>query len=260
MKSSTDANDQVKVKSLYKALNLLNYFNEKKLEYGISELAQLSGMQKSSIHNIIATMAKCGFIHKNPKTNKYSLGLKLLELSHLLSNDDNSWQIIRTQMTNIAEKTGETVFFATLYGTQIIYREAAFPLHSLSVRGIKGVIAPMYCTGIGKAILAFQDTSFVQWVIEAGFTSFTPNTITDPEKLLQELDLIRKRGYAVDNMEHEYGIACVGVPIRNEEDILIGAMSISGPSPRFTDEKFKDYAFLLLDTARTIKNSFEGRI
>lgn len=243
-----------KVKSLYKAVKLLDFFDSNHHERGISELAELSGMLKSSVHNIMRTYEECGIIEKNFKTSKYRLGLKILALSNVLSQDDVFWQVIRPFIQELANKTGETVFLATPYGTKIIYRDVAYPNGSISSRSIKGVVAPMYCTSLGKVILAYQDEEMIKQVIEENFESFTANTIVDKEAFLEELKLVKKQGYAIDNMEHEYGIKCIGVPIKNSNDDIIGAISISGPSLRFSDDKFQEYNHLLTDIVKLIKN------
>jgi DNA-binding IclR family transcriptional regulator len=242
-----------KVTSLYKAIKLLDFFDLAHTERGVSELAELSGMLKSSVHNILSTYETCGILEKNAKTSQYRLGLKILALSNVLSQDDVFWEIIRPCMENLSDETGETVFFATPYGTNIIYREAAFPNHSISVRAIKGVVAPMYCTSLGKAILACMDDAQVERVIEEGLPPFTPYTIHDSKAFREEIEKIRRQGYSIDNMEHEYGIKCVSVAIKNGNKDLIGAISLSGPSLRFTDEKITEYANLLFDRVGVIQ-------
>lgn len=202
----------------------------------------------------MSTYEACGVVEKDPKTSQYRLGLKILELSNVLSQDDVFWEIIRPYMEELTEQTGETVFLATPYGNNIIYREAAFPNHSISVRAIKGVVAPMYCTSLGKAILSCMDSHQMEQVIAEGMEPFTPNTITDPEKFRAEIGKIRNQGYSIDNMEHEYGIKCVGVPISNGNGQVIGAISLSGPSLRFSDEQVVEYANLLIDRAHRIRN------
>lgn len=253
MMAATDSFPEgVKVKSLYKAVRLLDYFNAAHPERGISELSELSGMLKSSVYNIMSTFEACGIVTKNPKTSQYSLGLKIMALSSILSQDDVFSTIFRPYMEELTEETGETVFVATPYGTDIIYREAAFPQGSLPYRSIRGIVAPMYCTGLGKAILACMDSDMTERVIAAGMEPFTPNTITDPADFRAEIEKIRRQGYSVDNMEHEYGIKCVGVPVRNVTGQVIGGISLSGPSLRFSDEKVQEYADLLKSRARKI--------
>jgi len=242
-----------KVKSLYKAVKLLDFFDISHPERGVSELAELSGLLKSSVYNIMSTYETCGILEKNPKTSQYRLGLKILALSNVLSQDDVFAEIIRPYMEELSESTGETVFFATPYGNNIIYREATFPNHSISVRAIKGVIAPMYCTSLGKAILSCMDDEYTEQVLTEKMEPFTPYTITDPQAFREEIEKIHQQGYSIDNMEHEYGIKCVSVPIKNGNNQLIGAISLSGPSLRFSDEKIIEYANLLIDRSKRIQ-------
>ena len=244
----------VKVRSLYKAVKLLDYFNSAHPERGISELAELSGMLKSSVYNIMSTFESCGVVEKNPKTSQYRLGLKILEWSNALSQNDVFGRVIRPFLEELTDRTGETVFLATPYGTNIIYLEAACPKGAMSVRSIKGVVAPMYCTSLGKAILSRMEPSMIEQVIAAGLEAFTPYTITDAQRFREEIDHIRAVGYSVDNMEHEYGIKCVGVPICNGRNQVIGGISLSGPSLRFNEQQIVEYAKLLDGYANQIRN------
>jgi len=239
--------EEVKVKSLYKALKLLDFFTIDSPERGISELAELSGMYKSSVHNIVTTFEKCGFLEKNTENNKYRLGVKILQLNHTLYMTNDLRNTVRPYMEKICQYCNEYVYFAIPSENEVIYLDAVYPSGIISGRSIIGIKAPMYCTGIGKAILAHMTTDEIEKVIAAGLISFTPNTITQKDKLLKELELIRERGYAIDNMEHEYGIKCVAVPIRNIRGSVIAAISVSGPSLRFTDEKIAEYARFLLN-------------
>lgn len=96
----------------------------------------------------------------------------------------------------------------------------------------------MHCTGVGKAILAFAPDEKVQQVVRThGLPRFTANTITTLEALMEEMVATRRRGYAVDNMEHEWGIRCIAVPIRDENGRIHASMSISGPSERLPLEE-----------------------
>ncbi len=116
-----------------------------------------------------------------------------------------------------------------------------------------GLKAPKYCTGIGKAILAYESEEMVEEVIKEGMVSFTDQTITDGEKLKEELKCVREKGYAVDNMEHEYGVKCVAVPIRNGENKVVAACSITGPSPRFTPQRIDELEKLLKQYAQMLR-------
>lgn len=244
--------EDIKVKSLYKAIKLLDYFTIETPERGISELAELSGMYKSSVHNIVTTFEKCGMLQKNIQTNKYRLGLKILQLNYNLCSSDDLRKIMQPYMERVSNYGNESVYLAVPSDGEVVYLNAKYPAGITPGRSIIGVKAPMYCTGVGKAILAYLPQETLDQVVAGGFEKYTSNTLTDIISLKKELELIRERGYAIDNMEHEYGIKCVAVPIKNIKGDIVGAFSISGPSLRFNDHKITEYANLLTSMSREI--------
>lgn len=248
-----DDSNQAKVKSLYKAMQLLDYFTPEHPERGVIELAELSGLLKSSVHNIMSTLSLCGIVEKNTNTGKYHLSSKIFEYYHTLVSTDKDRPFMKRAMQELANTTGENLYMAIPSGPEIIYVDAAYPQNALFARSIIGVKAEMYCTSIGKAMLAFLDEAAVQAVVKKGFTSYTPYTITTEEGLRAELEAIRLRGYALDNMEHENGIRCIGVPVFNYANKLTAALSISGPSLRISDERIPELAGLLLENAEKLK-------
>jgi Transcriptional regulator len=241
--------DAIKVRSLGKALSLLGYFTPENPERGITELAELSGLLKSSVHNMVSTFEAYGFLEKNEDSGRYRLGVATLKLSnsYYLSSDIRA--VIRPSLDEISAASGENVYLASLFDDQVIYIDAVYPPGSYSGRSIIGVEAPLYCTGVGKALMAELDEAAVDVIASRGLRAFTPNTITDVSALKKELATIRERGYAIDDMEHEFGIRCVAVPIRNIRGAIVASASISGPSPRFSDERVSEHATNLMKMA-----------
>lgn len=250
----SDVPEAAKVKSLYKAIKLLDYFTGDVMELGVTELAEKSGVLKSTVHNILATYELCGIVEKNNQTNKYHLGFKILELSNQLYRNNDIRQVVRPYMEQIVEQAGENMYLAKMYENEVIYLDAVFPKDVVSGRNMIGIRAKAYCTGIGKAMLAFEPEEVIDQVIGRGLSRFTDNTITDGEKLKRELEMVRDQGYAVDNMEHEYGVRCVAVPIRDYKGNVIAACSLSGPSLRFTDEKIGQYSEKMILTMEKCRN------
>ena len=253
IKTEIENNSDVKVKSLYKAIKILDCFDSTHPERGITELAEMTGMLKSSIHNIASTFAACGILKKNPKTGKFALGTKVLELSNVYSINNTLETTMKPYMQNLATESGETVYLAIPETPRVIYMDSAVSNQLNAQKYIRGVSAPMYCTAIGKAILAFLDEENIDIVIKNGLEKFTPYTIITEKDLRKELALIKKQGYAIDNMEHEYGVKCVSVPLFNMTGNVIAGLSITGPSPRFTAEKQREYSEILKNIAATVK-------
>jgi DNA-binding IclR family transcriptional regulator len=112
--------------------------------------------------------------------------------------------------------------------------------------------APVHCTSVGKAILAFQPREVCDSIIEAGLKKFTDRTITVAAKLRTELAHIRKRGYAVDDGEHQPGLRCIGAPIRDSQQRVIASVSVSGPAWRIPAAEIENLAAVVIHHANQI--------
>jgi DNA-binding IclR family transcriptional regulator len=247
-----------KVKSLYKAIKLLDYFTNEHPERGISELSDLSGMLKSTIHNIVTTFELTGFLEKDLATSKYKLGTKILQLSNNLYASHDLRRIVRPYLEKFSNYSRETVFLATMSEGEVVYIDSIYPIGVNPGRSVIGEKAPLYCTGVGKALLAHLAETTIEKLLEQELVPFTPNTIIEPQLLRAELKQIRNLGFAIDNMEHEYGIKCIAVPIKNIKGKVIASVSVSGPSLRFTESKIQEYAKMLLDASCELKEFIQG--
>lgn len=245
--------EEIKVKSLFKALRILDCFTVERPELGITEISEQLGLYKSNVHNIVDTFVKAGYLEQNPENEKYRLGLKLLELGNVISSNMNIRRLMLPYMQELADYANETIYLGMPSETEVVYLDSAVPKNRMAQRTMLGVKAPLYCTGIGKAMLAFLPNETTEAVLAKGLKPYTDRTIADTDALLAELREIRARGYAIDQMEHEYGIKCVGMPILNAKKQVVAGMSVSGPSLRFDDDTIRDYAHKLSEIARTIE-------
>ena len=245
---------RIKVKSLYKSMQLLALFDQAHPERGITELAELSGMLKSSVHNIVSTFEACNVLARNPVSGKYQLASKVLEYAYAYSITNTIDVVMKPLMDQLADEIGETVLLAIPDHGKVVYSRSSVPRSQMETfRHVRGVTAAMYCTGIGKAMLAYLPQEVFDEVAAKPMPAFTANTITTKQALAQELEQIRRQGYSVDNMEHEFGIKCVAVPLFNTKGKLVGAVSITGPSPRFSKQKVEEYSQKLLQIAQLAK-------
>ena len=231
---------EIKVKSLQKALTILNCF-VKKSRLGVTEISELLDLNKSNVHNILTTFQAMNYLEQDPESGKYQLGLGILELCQSVGDRFNIRKVMMPYMQEIADETGEVVYLAVPRDDEMVYLEAMHPVESYNMmRVILGEHAKMYCTGIGKAVLAHLPETVVENYITRGLIAFTENTITDPDVLREDLAVTRERGYSVDNMEHEFGVKCVGMPVFNRRGELLAAVSVSGPSLRFSAGRIED--------------------
>lgn len=240
------------MKSLLKAMTLLEMFTQPPHEYGVSELARKFNYPKSTVHNIFSTLQMCGLLKYDEATQKYRLGNMAAELGNSFRKTNSMLSIMRPILTQLAAEISETVYLGTLSDDMVLYLDVAnSPFNARS--DILGLTAPLHCTGIGKALLSSMDHDAVERVLSKPMAAFTPDTITTADELRKELAVIRKNGYAVDNMEHEFGVKCVAVPLLSETGQLKGAISISGPSLRFPEATIVKYSELLKEVARKVK-------
>lgn len=245
----------VKIKSLAKAIRILECFMTEP-ELGVTEISKRLGLNKSNVCDILMTFQELGYIEQRQSTGKYRLGYRILELSHALASSLGFRRTVYPHMKQLAEKVGETVYLGIPNGFDVVYLDAAYPGHEYMTRSMLGDRAHMYCTGIGKAILSQMDPKQWDLLLSQPLVAYTASTIVDPDRLREDLRRTRERGYAIDNMEHEHGVRCVGVPIVNSMGEAVAGMSISCPSLRLDDDKVALYAKSLQDIARRVGNFF----
>lgn len=227
---------EYKVKSLAKAMRVLECFSTQRPELGITEIASMLGLHKSTVHNIVTTLVSMGYLTQNMDTERYYLGLRLLHFGYIINNHMGIREFFLPYMKEITRTVGETVYLGIPHERDVLYIECVHAHANVGVRNILGERASMHCTGLGKAMLAFLPESNRKNYVSFPMRRFTENTITDPDALLHDLEHTRARGYSIDNMEHEHGIICIGVPVFGVRDNVVAALSISAPSLRLDSE------------------------
>lgn len=245
-----------KVKSLAKALKVLSCFTVQEPILGVTELAERMGVTKSNIHNILSTFHSMGYLERLPD-GRYTLGLKMLEYAFIINQNLGYPNAVYDILVETAGKVGEIVYFGLPYGTKVLYLYVAHPTDRMRVlpyRDILGETAPFYCTGIGKAMLAHMPEE--EWLDRIGDIrpQYQANTMTDLEAILDELRRTKRRGYAIDDVERDPNVRCVGVPVYNSSGKLVAGISASGPSMTMTDEKLMECAGILQNAAMKMRD------
>ena len=134
---------------------------------------------------------------------------------------------------SLASETRETCFLGVRDGNQVLYVAKADSPQAVRPAARVGSRNPLHSTSIGKALLAFGPEQLIEPYLQEPLVAKTPNTVTDPQRLLEELDLIRRRGYSTDDVENEDGVRCVGAPVRDHTGFTVAAISVSAPAYRF---------------------------
>ena len=205
---------------------------------GVTQLANHLGYSKSTIHRHLATLEANRLIVK--EGNQYRLSLRFLDIAAHVQDQFSNYDIIRKELENLAEKTGEVAQFAIMEHGRVSYLYKAKGEQGVVTASRVGMSQPIHSTALGKAILAHKSQEEAQEILnERGMESRTENTITNPGEFFEELEQTRERGYALDDEENVVGLRCIAAPVQSDDDVL-GAVSVSGPSSRFSGEKFRE--------------------
>ncbi len=216
-----------------RALDILELFNERTPELGTTEIADATGLHKSTAAGLIYTLAAKGYLAQNPTNRKYRLGLKVISRARVVLGSMDLRQIALPYLHHLRDQFDETVNLAILDAGDMVYVERLLCGHALGMRSEVGKRERAHSTALGKAILAYSEPGDVQtYVTRYGLASTTERTITDWATLEQHLALARRQGYAIDDEENQVGGRCVAAPIFDYTGRPIAAISISAPAAR----------------------------
>ena len=196
-----------------------------------SEIVAALGLPKSSVHRILKDLTELEYLSFNPETKRYFGSLRLAALGAEVMSNFQLRAHVRPHLLELHRETDHTSNLGILDGTMGVYVDKV----ESKDFGIKlfseiGKTFPLYCTGLGKALLAFSSDGAAETLLKTPLEAITEKTITDPEAFRRELDLIREQGYAVDNEEITRGIICTAAPVFGFNGNLICAISITFPA------------------------------
>ena len=244
---------QPSTRALSRGLQIIDILAEGRDGLGLTEIARKAGLSKSSTHRLLQTLAQDGFVAQDGDSSHYHLSLKLLWLASSLVDGLGLDQLIQPLLEELAHATRETVHMALLDGNMAVYVEKIDSPNSIRMYSRMGKRVPLHCTGLGKAILAHLPEERVQEIIAiAGLPRRTANTITKPKALSEHLAMIRSRGYALDEEEHEEGIRCIAAPLFDRQNRVVGALSITALAFRVDRDRLLSWWPQLRDCAQKV--------
>jgi IclR family transcriptional regulator, acetate operon repressor len=234
------------VQSLGRAFDVLELMAAAGGEVALSRLAEESGLPGPTIHRIVRTLVDRGYVLQMP-SRRYILGPRLIGLGSGARAAVEAWASPPLQA--LAEETGETANLAMLDVERVVYvAQVPSTRHTMRMFTEVGRRVYAHCTGVGKALLAeLPDDEVVRMLEAAGMPATTSHTITDVDRMLEELVAVRERGYAVDDGEQELGVRCVAVAVTPAT-----AVSVSGPASRVTRKAVPGLADVLQGAARRL--------
>ena len=202
----------------------------------ISELARVLGISKSTVHGILAALEGEGAIVRDAD-KRYRPGLTLLELGHLSGSTLILRDVARPHIESLMAKTGESVFFGTRSGNDVVILDSVDSAHDLKITSPAGTRLPLLAGATGKAFLSMMTDDQAAAVIrQQGLRRYTDKTVTDPARFLQQVRRVREAGYATDDEEYISGVRAVAAPIAGN-GMMPSAVWAVGFAPNLTSEK-----------------------
>ena len=218
-----------------------------------SDILDRSAYPKATLYRILQTLTSQGMLSYNPDRQTYSLGVRLVRLAHTAWQQSSLAPVARPHLDTLSRSVGETVHLAQLDHGQVLYVDKRNPAVPIEMFSQAGKVGPAYCTGVGKAMLAFLDPDELARLLpQQSFHRFTENTLTSEDALKSELATIRARGYSFDNEEHEPGIVCIAVPVLSRTGRVLGALSVTTSTARRSLKELEAFAPDVRRTAAAI--------
>lgn len=235
-----------------KALDVLDRVASAGRPLRFVEILADSPYPKATLHRLLQTLLSQGMLAYDEDRQVYAPGLRLVRLAHLAWRQSSLAPVARPFVDALAAEVGEAIHLAQLDHGHVLFVDKRKTTDVFETLAQAGKVAPAYCTGVGKAILAFMAPDARDRVlVQQSFHPFTPATHTGPDTLLSELEVIRAEGVAFDREEHERGIISIAAPILTATGRAIGAVSIATSTSRHTLAELQDLKPRLLDcTAR----------
>lgn len=244
------------LKTVDRALQVLLRFSEERSEWSVTELADSLDLHRSIVYRILTTLERRGFVTQLGPRGHFRLGLKLVELGNVVLAGIDLRQIARPVMAGLVKETGESAFLTVVSGDESVCIEKIDSSQRVRVSLTIGGRYPLYAGASNKLLLAHLSADAIDKIVAKGLEPLTPHTITDPPQLKGSLATIRDQGWAFTVGELTPGVAAVGVPLWDNNNRVVAALSIAGLASRFS----KDRLPILTEATRQAAEEISGQL
>ena len=243
------------VQSIERALDIIEALADYHDGLGVTEIATRIGLNKSTVHRILSTLMARGYVSKTDK-GTYRLGINLIEVVSCYINNLELQTEARPYVAQTTAELGLTSHLGVLDGDQVVYIEKMDVFSNVRMYSQIGVRVHAYSCSLGKCLLSNYSASQVRTIMaECSFIKFTEKTLGSVDELIADLDLVRRRGWAIDDEESEKGHRCIGAPIYDYRGDIIAALSASGPVSLLTEDRIESVAEYVKKQALEISRS-----
>lgn len=242
------------IRAVERALDVLLCFSNQTPELSMTQISEMVGINKSTVHRLLATLEKKRFVERDATTGIYKPGIRLLQMAFLTLEHNDLRRLAAPFLHNLCDQFRENVNLSMLDDIDVIYLDVIESPQRVKLAAAPGQRLPAFCTASGKALLAYLPEEKIRDVFARGVKQYTQNTITSIEAFLENIRHAREQGYAISEQEFEDGINAIAAPICNHP---IASVSIAGPAYRLTRERMTAIGPVLVETVRTIAREVE---
>jgi DNA-binding IclR family transcriptional regulator len=246
---TSDKESTYQVRALERGLSVLEGFVDSGEAVSLSDIAKRHDLNLSTAFRLVRVLTQMRWLEPDEQGNHYRLGVRAFEVGSRYLTQLRVEEVARPILESLAQETGQTASLGVIEGPDVVYVGIVHGQQEVGIQSRIGARHPAYCTALGKALLSEADDALLKEVVGNGMPQRTEYTITMPDVLRHELQEVRRLGYAVDNEERVRGIYCVAAPVRNHEQRVIAAISVSAPVFAVTPEARFKFAQLVVQAA-----------
>jgi IclR family transcriptional regulator, KDG regulon repressor len=247
------------VAPILKAMKVLELVCRASEPMSLNDIAKITGQPKTTVFRYLRTLESRRMVEHDAATDRYQAGIGLWWLSHATNPYETLRRICQPAMMQLRAKFNETVNLGVLSGNQVVYLAIVESRWTLRMRAETGALDPVHCTALGKALVAFRPRNQREAILPKVLVPVTKRTIVDRAVLLEQYEVIRTTGYAVDLGENEEGSCCLAAPICDDQGSAIAALSISGPVARVDGDMRQSICASLITACAEISRSLSGQ-
>ena len=241
---------------LEKSFELIEFLSNYPKGISMQDMIVQLNQPKTSVYRLLNSLMQMGYIGKNEETSRYYLSKKMLRIGLAALGESNIVERALPHMQNLRDTIRESIMLGVLMHNRVVLLEQVLGSHNFTFLLRPGTSFNLHTSAPGKLFLAYAtDEEQHRLVHDLNYEVFNANTISSPERMMQEIQEIHQLGYAVDFEEEMDGVHCIGAPIYNQFGNIIAAIWTSGPSGRLTKAKFPEAAHQMIEAANRISVS-----
>jgi IclR family transcriptional regulator, KDG regulon repressor len=225
------------IRAVERALDILMCFSSTSSELTMTQISEKVGMNKSTVHRLLATLEAKRFVQRDPATGMYQPGNQLLQMAFLTLEKLDIKNIAAPYMKRLNEMHRETITLSILDDSDVVYSAVLESPQTVKLAAKPGQRLPAFCTASGKVMMAYSDEAVVRKFFDRGFHEYTKYTVRNSETFIHIFQLVRDRGFAYSEQEFEEGINAVAAPILDRNLRPIAAIAVAGPAYRLSVER-----------------------